>query len=70
MQFTVNKNMGRLLRQMGKSQASVSRRSGISSAVLSKIVRCKRKVYADEVVPIATAMGVSVESLFMDSASA
>ena len=70
MQFTVNKNIGRLLRQMGKSQAAVSRRAGISSAVLSNIVRCKRKVYADEVVPIATAMGVSVESLFAESASA
>ena len=70
MQFTVNKNIGRLLRETGQSQASVSLQAGISRAVLSNIVRCKRKVYADEVVPIATAMGVSVESLFAESSSA
>jgi len=69
MQFTVNKNIARLLRNTGQRQAEVTDKAGIGRKVFSNIVRCKRKVYADEVVPIAMAMGVSVESLFVESVS-
>lgn len=68
--MTVNKNIRRLLQETGQRQADVADRAEIGRKVFSNIVRCKRKVYADEVVPIAAAMGVTVESLFMESASA
>lgn len=38
---------------------------GFSRKILSNIIRCKRKVYADEVVPIAKALGVGIEDLFL-----
>lgn len=70
MQFVVNNNIGRILRKTGQRQGEVADRAGISRAVFSNIVRCKRKVYADEVVPIAFAIGVSIEELFAGCVSA
>lgn len=70
MQFTVNKNIERILRETGQRQSDAADRAGFSRAVFSNIVRCKRKVYANEVVPIALAIGVSIEELFAEGVSA
>lgn len=64
MQFLVNKNIRRILRESAKQQKKVAERAGMSEMVFGNICRCKRKVYADEVVPIAIALGVSIEALF------
>lgn len=66
MQFLVNKNIRRILRESAKQQKKVAERAGMSEMVFSNICRCKRKVYADEVVPIAAALGVCIEDLFTD----
>lgn len=64
MQFTVNRNITRILREKGLRQGETADRAGLDRKVFSNIVRRKRKVYADEVVPIASAMGVTIEELF------
>lgn len=64
--FTVNQNVGRIIQATGRKRADVADRAGITRAVFSNIVRCKRKVYADEVVPIAAALQVSIEDLFRE----
>lgn len=60
----VNRAIGRIIRETGQKQGEVADRAGLSRAVFSNIVRCKRKVYADEVLQIAAALQVSVEDLF------
>ncbi len=48
----------------------VADRAGIRRDIFSRIVRCKRPVYADEVGQIAQALGVSIEHLFAQSGDA
>lgn len=60
----VNRNIRRIIRETGQKQGDVADRAGIPKAVFSNIVRCERKVYADEVIPIAAALQVSIEDLF------
>lgn len=62
--YTVNINIQRIMREKGVDAHKVARAAGISKAVLSNIVRCKRKVYADEVADIAAALRVPVANLF------
>lgn len=62
--YTVNRNIQRIIREKGLEARKVAGSAGISEAELSNIVRHKRKVYADEVIPIAAALQVSIEDLF------
>lgn len=62
--YLVNKNIQRIIREKGLASNKVARAAGISEAVLSNIVRCKRKVYADEVADLAAALRTSVAELF------
>lgn len=64
--FLVNKNIERTIRELDKNPAAVADRAGIRRDVFSRIIRCKRSVYADEVRQIAEALGVSIEILFAD----
>ena len=63
-QFLVNKNIKRLIVEMDKKPTAVADRSGIRRDIFSRIINCKRPVYADEVVQIADAMGVAISVLF------
>ena len=64
--FLVNKNIERTIKEMDKKPTAVADRAGIRRDVFSRIMRCKRPVYADEVCQIAEALGVSIENLFAD----
>lgn len=66
MQFVVNKNIARILKEKGIRQKEVALKAGFGVMVISNIVNCKRNVYADEVVPIALALGVQIEELFRE----
>ena len=66
-EYAVNQNIRRIIREKGLTANKVVRAAGISEAVLSNIVRCKRKVYADEVIPLAAALQVPIEELFKDA---
>lgn len=63
-EYAVNQNIRRIILKTGLKQGDVAEAAGISKAVFSNIVRCERKVYADEVIPIAAALQVSIEDLF------
>lgn len=66
--YTVNKNISKFILAMDKKPSAVADRAGIRRDVFSRIINCKRPVYADEVMPIATAMGICVEALFAEEA--
>ena len=63
-EYAVNKNIRGIIRKTGQKQGDVADRSGIPRPVFSNIVRCKRKLYADEVIPLAAALQVPIEDLF------
>lgn len=62
--YLVNKNIKRIMQASHCTAGSVARKAGMSPSVMSNIARCKRKVYADEVIPLARALQVSIEDLF------
>lgn len=66
MQFRVNKNIKRIISEKGLRQKDVAAKIGISPQVCSNICSCSRHVYADEVLPIATALQCSIEDLFKE----
>jgi len=68
--YTVNKNIGKYIAEMDKKPSAVADRAGIRRDIFSRIMSCKRPVYADEVLPIARAMGVPIEELFAEEAGA
>lgn len=63
-EFVVNKNLKELIQRLDKKPTAVADRAGIRRDIFSRIINCKRPVYADEVVPIALAMGVEIDELF------
>lgn len=63
-EYVVNKNIKRILEAEDKKQSAVADRAGIRRDVFSRIIHCRRPVYADEVLQIAEAMGVSIDALF------
>lgn len=65
-EFTVNKNIKRLIDEMDKKPSAVADRAGIRRDTFSRITHCKRPVFAHEVVPIAEALGVAIEELFVE----
>lgn len=62
--YVVNRNIKRIIEESGETQRTVAVRAGFGAEVFSNIIRCKRKVYADEVIPIAAALQVPIEELF------
>lgn len=65
--FVVNKNIKKILEAEDKKHSAIADKAGIRRDVFSRIVHCRRPVYADEVIPIANAMGVSINALFETS---
>ena len=66
MDYIVNKNIKRIISKKCLRQKDVAAKMCISPMVLSNICCCKRHVYADEVLPIATALQCSIEDLFKE----
>ena len=64
--YTVNKNIKRCILEQDKKPSAVADRAGIRRDTFSRIMNNKRPVYADEVVPIAMALGVELDTLFQE----
>lgn len=63
-EYAVNKRIREIIEENDKKQSLVADRAGIRRDTFSRIVNLKRPVYAEEVLPICYALGVSVECLF------
>lgn len=62
----VNKNIKRIIDATDKRPGAIADKAGIRRDIFSRIMHCKRPVYADEVIPIAAALQVTVEDLFQE----
>lgn len=63
-EYAVNKRIKEFIVESDKNKSAIADKAGIDRGVFSRIVNMKRSVYAQEVLPICKAMGVSVEYLF------
>ena len=68
--YLVNKNIERIIEEKDKKRTAVADRAGIRRDTFSRIVRCKRPVYAHEVCSIAAALGVPIDELFKEEQQA
>ena len=60
---TVNQRLKELLREKKLKQTEVSEKSGIAYQSLHRAVNSRRPVYAEELLPLADAIGVDVSAL-------
>ena len=58
--FAVNRRVAAYILDKRLVKKTVDERWGVSPQVLSNVLTCKRKLYADEIIPLANALGVSV----------
>lgn len=67
--YIVNRNVRRIIDDEDKRPGAVADKAGIRRDVFSRIINYKRPVYADEVIPIAAALQVSIDELFREVAT-
>ena len=68
--FLVNRNIGRVIEENDKKRTAVADKAGMRRDTFSRIVQCKQPVYADEICPIAAALGVPIDELFKEAQQA
>ena len=68
--YLVNRNVQRFIKEKGLKKTDVAKRAGIKYATFCMKCNCQRAVYADEVCPIAEALGVPVDELFKEEQQA
>ena len=61
--YGANRKLRRLLAERGMDVWELADRSGVHCGCLCRALREKRPLYADELLPLARALGVSVETL-------
>lgn len=66
-EYAVNRRIKEFIVENDKSKSAIADKAGIDRGVFSRIVNMKRSVYAQEVLPICKALGVSVEYLFEET---
>ena len=61
--YKINENVSRIIRENDKKPSAVADKAGIRRDIFSRILHSKRPIYADELVPITIALGVSLEEV-------
>ena len=61
--YGANRELKRLLEEKGMRADWLAARSGIPYKTLCHVLREKRSLYADELLPLARVLGVSAEAL-------
>ena len=67
MKKTVIHNVRRIITEQQLRPREVEQSAGMKPGVISRMINGKRKVYADELVPVANALGVEVDELFISA---
>lgn len=65
--FAANHNLKRLIDERLMSQSKLATAAGMRPETLSRIVNCKRPIFADEIARLCTAIGVTVDDLIRES---
>lgn len=62
--YSVNMEIKRIIESEDKRPSAIADKSNIRRDTFSRILRCQRPVYADEIIPICKAVGIGVDKLF------
>lgn len=62
--YELNRTLKKHIEDTAKKPSVIADRAGIRRDVFSRIINCKRPIYADEVPGICNALGVTVDVLF------
>lgn len=62
--LALNQFLRKYIDENAKKPSVIADRAGIRRDVFSRIINCKRPIYADEVPGICSAVGLSVAELF------
>lgn len=65
--FAVNRRVYDIIVREDKRPTAIADKAGIRRDTFSRVIRCKRPLYADEVIPVCRALGVPVSALFPDA---
>ena len=61
--YRINENVRRIIQENDKRPGKVADKAGIRRDIFSRIINSKRPIYADELIPITRALGVSLEEV-------
>lgn len=62
--YSVNQRIREIIKNEDKRPSAVADKANIRRDTFSRILRCQRPLYADEILPICKAIGISVSELF------
>ena len=62
--YSVNERIREIIENEDKRPSAVADKAKIRRDTFSRILRCQRPLYADEIVPICRAVGISINDLF------
>ena len=61
--YSINRELKCFLEENDKRPSAVADRAGIRRDTFSRIINCKRPIFADELIPIVNASGIPLERL-------
>lgn len=64
--YKVNMALGKIIYRKNISCAKLARSVGMRPEILSRIINCKRSLYADELSPLCEALEIKIEELFRE----
>lgn len=62
--YSVNQRIKEIIDNEDKRPSAIADKANIRRDIFSRILRCQRPLYADEIVPICNAVGIAVDELF------
>lgn len=64
--YAANLVLKKIIEKKCVSKAKLAAAAGMRADILSRIVNCKRPIYADEIAPLCNALGIPVNELFSE----
>ena len=61
--YAINRVIFEHLKNSDKKTGAIADKAGIRRDLFSRIIHCRRPIYADELIPIITAAGISLEEV-------
>lgn len=62
--YSINRRIREYIDTNDKRPTAIADKSGIRRDTFSRIINCKRPLYAEEIMPVCNALGIAVSCLF------
>lgn len=61
--YTINRTIRKYIEENDKRPSAIADKAGIRRDTFSRILNCKRPIYAEELIPIVNAAGISLDTV-------